>query len=503
MSKIIPYTEQAFRLLFEGAQTLAQIECNGLHIDTDYVDRAIERVQNKIKRLLAELETHKDILGVWKKKYKGKTNFNSNEQLGSIMFEVLGFSSPEKTESGQWKTDEETLNKIDHPFVKDYLEIKKLKTTLSVNLRGLKREVVDGYLYPFFLLNSARTYRSSSEAINFQNIPIRDPAKARIVRRAFIPRPGRRLVENDYSGIEVRVAACLHKDPRMIEYIKDKTKDMHRDMAMKCYMLAQQEVSKNVRYCGKNMFVFPQFYGDWYIDCARSLWEAIEKMKLITVSGISLRKHLKDKGITKLGRLDPREPPRLGTFEYHIQQVEKWFWEEMFPAYAKWRKDWVQLYKKRGWLLTPTGFICQGYMGKNEILNYPIQGPAFHCLLWSLIELHRAIQKRKMKTLLVGQIHDSIVADVPDEELDEYVDLSQEIMVNRLMKTWDWIIVPIEIETEATPVDGSWVTKKAYESKRKEGFRRLKPQTPEWREYWHRHPSEQDAMIAFRKENFA
>ena len=111
-------------------------------------------------------------------------------------------------------------------------------------------------------------------------------------------------------------------------------------------------------------------------------------------------------------------------------------------------------------MLTLTGFICQGYMKRNEIVNYPVQGVAFHCLLWSLIRLQKELKKRKMKTLIIGQIHDSMLNDVPDEELDEFLPLAQYIMVDELLKAWKWINVPIEIEAEVTPIEGNWYQKR-------------------------------------------
>jgi DNA polymerase I-like protein with 3'-5' exonuclease and polymerase domains len=151
--------------------------------------------------------------------------------------------------------------------------------------------------------------------------------------------------------------------------------------------------------------------------------------------------------------------PGSKTFMHHIQQVEKKFWEERFSAYASWKRKWVTQYEQNGWMQMFTGFVCQGFLEKNEIINYPIQGSAFHCLLWSLIELQRIIKKRGLKTLIVGQIHDSIVMDVPEEEMSEVVDLVHQIMVKRLCRTWGWICVPIAIEVEAAAVDRPWVEK--------------------------------------------
>ena len=453
---MIPRTKESYDLFHQGTLALAEIEENGIRIDEQYMDKAIRRTKRKIGHRKMEL-SKSEIYKVWKTTYKEKFKLRSGTQLGKILFDVMGLATPEKSEKGRYKTDEKALNKIDHPFVKDYLEIRKLEKALSTYLIGLNREVKDGLLHPFFNLHTTQTYRSSSQDPNFQNIPIRDDTICKLIRRAFIPRPGRRLIEIDYAGIEIRIAACYHKDSNMIRYINDKTKDLHRDMAMECYILKKFQVNSRTRYCGKNMFVFPQFYGDWYIDCARSLWNAIDEMKLMTEQGVPLKKHLREQGIRKLGVLNPKERPVKGTFEKHIQQIEKSFWGKRFFDYAQWKKDWYNEYKEKGWFLTKTEFICQGYMRRNEVINYPIQGSAFHCLLWSLIQLVRKeLPKRKMKTLIIGQIHDSIVSDVPDEEVNEYLEIANYIMTKKLRRRWDWIIVPLEIEAKISESEGSW-----------------------------------------------
>ncbi len=393
-----------------------------------------------------------------------------------MLFGEMGFECTERTATGRYKTDEESLSRINHPFVKDYLKVKKFEKTLTTYLLGIRREVVNGFIHPFFNLHLVRTYRSSSDSPNFQNIPVRDPAIGQLIRQAFIPRPGRRLVELDYGGIEVCVAACYHQDPTMLAYLEDDTKDMHRDMAMECFKLPLKELTpadktdtaevkraKDIRYCGKNMFVFPSFYGSFFLDCARNLWNAITSMNLHTRDGRSLLIHLREQGIREVGDLNPTEKPRKGTFERHLQKVEQDFWEKRFPIYDRWKKNWVKAYRRDGYMLTKTGFICQGYLKRNEIFNYPVQGSAFHCLLRSLIHLQRRLDESKMKSLIVGQIHDSVVSDVPDEELNEFLALSQEVMVDDLKDAWDWIVTPINIEAEVTPVNGNWYEKKEWD----------------------------------------
>jgi len=467
---ILPYTQEAYQLFHEGAIALAEVEHNGIRIDTEYLDNAIATQTARIERLKNRLQKS-EVTEIWKNYYKGRTNLNSNDQLGYVLFEIMKYECPELTATGRFKTDEDNLSLVDHPFVKDYLKIKKLEKSLATNLIGIRREVVDGFMHPFFNLHTTVTFRSSSDSPNFQNIPVRNESVKKLVRQAIIARPGRRIVELDYSGIEVAIAACYHKDPTMMSYLKDKSKDMHRDMAMQSYMMPIEEMTnpisqednariKKIRYCGKNMFVFPQFYGDWFLKCAKNLWNAMIQLELKKRDGTPFKEHLYENGITELGEFDPRDKPKKGTFIHHLQEVEKDFWNVRFPIYNKWRKDWFYAYQEKGWMLTKTGFICQGMGERNQIINYPVQGSAFHCLLKSLITLQNRLKKLKMKSLIIGQIHDSIVSDVPDEELDDFLHLAHQITVDELKQQWKWIIAPLEIEAEVTPVDGNWYQKK-------------------------------------------
>jgi len=467
---VLPYTPESYQLMHDGAITLARVESNGIRIDTEYLRKTARRLTRRIDHLSQKIQ-ESEVVQTWKTKFKGRFNLNSLDQLGAVLFEEMGFESDQRTATGKHKTDEDSLSRINHPFIQDYLKIKTLNKTLNTYVLGIRREVVNGLIHPFFNLHLVTTFRSSSDSPNFQNIPVRDPIIGKLIRQAFIPRSGHRLVEADFSGIEVSVAACYHKDPRMMEYLEDKTKDMHRDMAMQCYMLPLEELTptkgdkedtkrcKNIRYCGKNAFVFPEFYGSYYPDRARELWNYISSMDLKKRDGTSLLVHLREQGIRELGDLDPTQKPRRGTMELHIQQVEKDFWEKRFPIYDAWKKKWVKAYIQDGFMRMLTGFICQGYLKRNEIINYAVQGSAFHCLLWSLIRLQRKLDKHRMKALIIGQIHDSIVSDVPDEELNDFLELSREVMVDDLKDAWDWIITPINIEAEVTPVDGNWFQK--------------------------------------------
>lgn len=270
-------------------------------------------------------------------------------------------------------------------------------------------------------------------------------------------------MEVDYSGVEVRVAACYHKDPRMIQYIVDPSSDMHRDMAAQIFMLETDKVEKAVRHSSKNQFVFPQFYGDYYLNSAKAMWGSITKFNLENGDGVRLDKHLKKKGISDRGACNSKEKPIKGTFEYHMREVENDFWGNRFGVYGDWKKDWWSRYQRTGGFKTLTGFRIDGVMGKNDVINYPVQGSAFHCLLWSLCQMSKEIRRRKMNTYLCGQIHDSIVADVPIEEAEDFLHLVKYVMTERIKKWATWLNVPLDVEAEVVPVGKTWYDKKEVE----------------------------------------
>jgi hypothetical protein len=255
------------------------------------------------------------------------------------------------------------------------------------------------------------------------------------------------------------LSAAYHKDPVFIDYISTPGKDMHRDMAAQLYKLKPSEVSKEIRYGAKNMFVFPQFYGDFYPRCAKSLWEWIGRGKLTTPEGVSLYEHLKRKGIVLLGECDPEIEPVEGSFELHVKEVEDDFWNNRFRQYGKWRKKWYADYLDKGYFDILTGFRVSGSFAKNAVVNYPIQGAAFHCLLWTLIQVNRILQREQMETMIVGQIHDSLVADVKQSELKKYMRIVDRVVTAGLPRHYPFLVVPPQIEYAVSPPGGNWYQK--------------------------------------------
>jgi len=243
----------------------------------------------------------------------------------------------------------------------------------------------------------------------------------------------------------------------MMKYIADPSKDMHRDMAMECFMLSREQVTKQLRFYAKNCFVFPEFYGSYWRQVAPNLWDSCRNLE--TADGVRVEDHLADQGINGLGEHSSNyKTGRIAStgFYEHVRNVENDFWGRRFKVYAEWKKRWFDKYQHTGWFPTKTGFRCSGLMKRNDVINYPVQGSAFHCLLWSLIRLVRWTKGRRSK--IVGQIHDSIIADVHQSELDEYIETARQVMTVDLRKAWPWIVTPLDIEVEAS--DTNWWEKK-------------------------------------------
>lgn len=463
---------QAYALIHEGAKAFAEMEAFGLRIDTAYLEGAMASTAARIKALDERLRDT-EVFRQWRKRFGDRCNLDSREQLGTVLFEVMGYEctgytakSQESEDEADWRpsTDEDALERLDIGFVKGYLKRAKLSKLRETYLAGLQREVEGEYLHPFFNLHTVLTMRSSSSDPNFQNIPIRNPEIGNVIRSCFIPRPGHRLVEIDYVAAEVRCAACYHKDPTMLKYIAEGY-DLHRDMAAQCYRLPKDKVPKLVRQQAKGLFVFAEFYGDFYVSVAKSMWEAIAHHKLATADGVPLDEHLRTVGIAKPGKFDRGPPggrvpsPQPGSFEEHIMQVEADFWGKRFKVYDQWRRDWHDAYCRNGGFRTLTGFWIEGVFKRNFVINAPVQGTAFHWLLWSVTRINAEAKRQGLRGRIVGQIHDSALGDVATDEFDDFVGLCRRIMTEDIRAAWPWIITPLEVEVEATDVDAPWSTK--------------------------------------------
>lgn len=443
----------AYQLMMDGSLALAEVSEEGLPVDVGYLEDEMERLQECIEVDREEIEDS-ELGDVWEKLHK-KPNYNSPNQAVKVIYGKKGFKEKvvHKTTSGAPSTKAEALRGMEIDGIESYLNLQTHAKTLTF-LEQLQREEVDGKVHPLYSLNIPRSYRSSSSHPNGQNMPIRNKEAAASVRNAIVPVSDEWMIgEIDFGQLEVRVAACYHKDPTMIAYIEDQSKDMHRDMAMEIFRLPAKEITDDARYSAKNRMVFPAFYGSYWANIAPDLWKAIDELKLETESGIPMDEHLRSKGIKS-----------YSDFEHHIKEVERHFWEERFPVYTEWKEKWWREYCRIGECWSLTGFRFDSPLSHNQVINYPVQGAAFHCLLWSLIESQRQIVKEEgMESRPIGQIHDSVIWMFKESELQDAVNIAYDVATQQLVEEWDWICVPLEVDVEISSPGESWFHKEKWE----------------------------------------
>ena len=485
MGALKPISKEAVDLFLQSQIVLSEIETNGIKIDVAYLKSTMEKVQSDIIRLENQMLLSKEY-AVWRRMFGDKAKLTSRQQLGDVLFVNitaerrgadgkrktiniskhgnLGYECTLWTNTGKPEVSLESLNAIDIPFVKDYVEYMSLQKIFGTSLKGIADALdSNGFLHPSFDLNTVQTYRSSSSSPNFQNIPARDEELSGIVRRCFIARsPDRHFVEVDFSGAEVKCSTAYHNCPTMLRYLTDKTSDMHRDMASQCYKLPVEKINKAIRNVVKGNFVFAAFYGASWKSIADALWNIPHVQQLKLDDGMLLTDHLASVGFDRLGFIDADGQPEPGTFYAYIKEVEHDFWNNRFAAYGQWKKDTWLYYLENGYVEYLSGFRCAGVFARNEVLNMPIQGLSFHCLLWSLIQINKGIKKRGWRTLLIGQIHDSIVADVPEEEVDIFLEFVKYVMTEKLHEHWKFLSAPMEIEAEVAGLGKTWFDKKPY-----------------------------------------
>ena len=274
----------------------------------------------------------------------------------------------------------------------------------------------------------------------------------------IIPSKNCRLGEQDFSSAEIITSASYHMDKTFVHDIT--LGDMHRDLGIELFRIpfdlmdknnskytkSQKKKIKNIRFFTKNNWTFAQFYGDWFGSCGKMLWENVVEAGLELPNGVTVRDHLESKGIYELGEIDNYEPTE-GSFLEHCKAVEDKMWNERFPEYTQWKKDIVEFYQRYGFIETYFGFRFQGYMDRKQCTNYPIQGTSFHLLLYTINKVAKFIRKNKLRTKLIGQIHDSVLSDIHKDETSFYCEGVSKIVAD-LQNRFKWLIVPMEIETE-------------------------------------------------------
>ena len=462
--------KDALDLFMRTQIAFAHCEANGIKIDVEFLDNSIVSTKERLEQLKDFIFNDTEVGRRWREIYGEQAVFTARQQLADVLFKNkkdphprnMGFEAQEFTNKGAVVVSESSLEKIPEiqDFSKAYVLYMALNKMLTTNLQGIKSCLdLNNFIHPSFSLFSVVSYRTASSNPNFQNFPNHNPELAGIVRKCFIPRsPDRHLCELDYSGAEVRINASINHDPTLIGSVT-RGVDFHKAIAAKSYLLEESQVTKKIRQSVKGTYTFAAFYGSYWGAIAQGLWDHIIYDGLTLDDGTPLLEHIKSKGITELGNI---EDPAPGTYAEHIKQVDQWFWGDMFQVYGQWKNKAWREYQNCGYVNLPSGFRCAGIFSRNMITNMPAQGSAAHCLLWSFCKLNDTIKELGLQTKICGQIHDSILIDVPHDELEDVLKLANDVMTVQLRKHYPWIVVPMEIEADVSPMGKSWYEKEAY-----------------------------------------
>ncbi len=466
---------EAYDLLHQGTLALAEIEANGMKVDMAYLDKAIVKTDAKVKAIEEELRND-EIYNTWRNLFGAKVNIHSPIQFRKVLNQMGHKPQVEYKGVVKDSVTAKALEQLDLPFARKWTRMRSLEHTKGTYLIGLRDEAIDGYFHPNFTWNP-RSYRTSSGAdsdneqgdsgYNSQNIVKRNQEQSKIARSAFVPRKGNVFLRGDFRTLEVNIGAAHHHDKNMMNYLKDtKNSDMHRDIAMSMFFLTKKMMAgwtdeakslfkETLRDAAKNGVTFPMFYGSVWFQCAPAIWERMVREKwILPGSDMLVIKWLKKHGVKGLGRCEPGEDPEPNTFGEHMQQIERRIWDEMFPGYRDWKKSYYYEYLETGRFEYKTGFVVEGYYKKNQVVNYPIQGSATHCLLWTIIRVQKWIKKYKFKSLLVNETHDDVLGDVPKRELNDVVAKFKQTVEVDLPKAWPWLDVPLTLEMEVS--DSNW-----------------------------------------------
>jgi len=275
-----------------------------------------------------------------------------------------------------------------HQIANDILtfrELTKLKSTY-VDALPLMVNSKTGRVHTSYAQAVAVTGRLSSNNPNLQNIPIRTE-RGREIRKAFIPREkGRILVSADYSQIELRIVAAISGDPNMCEAFKN-NKDIHTATAAKVYSVLDNDVTKEMRYKAKSVN-FGIIYGQGAFGLADNLGICRTEAKEI---------------------IDNYKREFAGIQKY-MDDTINFAREHGYVQTLMGRKRWLRD-------INSSNFTVRGFAERNAI-NSPIQGTAADMIKLAMIKIHHALQKEKLQSKMILQVHDELVFDAVESELD-------------------------------------------------------------------------------------
>ena len=371
-------------------EVLADMQWNGMYAD----ENELNKFGDKLKE---QLETKTKIIY----EMAGEEfNINSTKQLGEILFEKMKLPVIKKTKSG-YSTDVDVLEKLksEDPIISEILEYRQLMKLNSTYVEGLKPYInpKTGRIHSFFHQTITATGRISSTEPNLQNIPTRFEL-GKQVRKIFKPEKGKVYIDADYSQIELRVLSHMSEDKHMVQAFKE-GQDIHKQAASKVFKTPIEEVTKEQRSNAKAVN-FGIVYG-------------ISDFGLGEQLGIS-RKQAKK-------YIDEYLTEYEGIKKFMDNVIEK----------AKEQGYVETLFNRRRYIpeLKSNNYMVRQF-GNRAAMNTPIQGTAADIMKIAMINVHKELLEKNLKSKIVLQVHDEMMIEAPIEEAEEVKKIVKEQMEN-------------------------------------------------------------------------
>ncbi len=384
------------------SRILADMEKQGISVNKDDLTELGKEFEAQIDELVKNIY---EIAGT-------EFNLNSPKQLGEILFVKLGLPVIKKTKTG-YSTDAEVLEKLApyHDIVRLILQYRTIAKLQSTYVEGLLKEISPetGKVHTYYRQTIAATGRLSSQFPNLQNIPIR-LEEGRKIRKVFVPsEPGWYILAADYSQIELRVLAHISDDEGLKEaFLHDM--DIHTKTAMDVFGVTADEVDANMRRSAK-------------------------AVNFGIVYGIS------DYGLSQNLNITRKEAARF---------IDQYF--DAFSGVRRYMDEIVRDAKRDGYVKTllerrrylpeinASNFNLRSF-AERTAMNTPIQGTAADIIKLAMVHMDAALAEQKLKSRMLLQVHDELVFEVPEDELELMKKLVPETMENALK-----LSVPLKAE---------------------------------------------------------
>ncbi len=381
---------------------LGKMEYNGIYVSSSILENMGKEINDKIN--LVALNIY-NLVG-------HEFNINSPKQLGEVLFDELGLTHGKKNQSG-YSTANDVLTKLKgtHPVIDEIIEYRMLTKLYSTYIEGLINSISsDGKIHTIYSQVTARTGRLSSLEPNIQNIPVRYEY-GKMIRKAFLPSSNSVILSSDYSQIELRILSSIASIDSMIEAFKNGI-DIHTKTAADIFNVDISDVTKDMRRIAKAVN-FGIIYG---------------------ISGYGLSENVGIKPKEAKVFIDNYLNTYPGVKEY-MENIKK---EAYNNGYVKTLFGRIRTIDE----LKNTNYMIR-MQGERIALNTPIQGTSADIIKKAMIDIDKEFIKRNLKTKMIIQVHDELIFDVPNEEIEIVKEIVSDLMENACK-----LEVPLKVDIE-------------------------------------------------------